>query len=262
MALTLRNPHSILAALKSRPKDVLQVCVPSHRGGADLGEGWSQVLELARKHGVQVSQVSRPSGRPDPREQRGSSRPQPRQNDSVKDGRTGAAEAEVREKESISLEELFSNARERAGGHGLWLALDCLQDPHNVGAIFRTAAFFGVQGIVLTEERSAPISHAAYDVAAGGVEGVPFTIQTNLQRAIEVAKDAGLWILGTSEHAPQDLSSVEPDRPWLLVLGNEEKGLRRLTQESCDVLCKVSPKGNVTSLNVSVAAGVFISKLA
>ncbi|MGZ3699360.1 MAG: TrmH family RNA methyltransferase, partial [Bdellovibrionota bacterium] len=94
-----------------------------------------------------------------------------------------------------------------------------------------------------------------------GVETVPFTLQTNLQRAFEIAKDAGLWILGTSEHANDDLAKIERDRPWLLVLGNEEKGLRRLTEERCDVLCKITPKGAVTSLNVSVAAGIFISRL-
>ena len=73
--------------------------------------------------------------------------------------------------------------------------------------------------------------------------------------------DEGLWILGTSEHAHDNLDKIERDRPWLLVLGNEEKGMRRLTEESCDVLCKIAPQGKVTSLNVSVAAGIFISTL-
>ena len=95
----------------------------------------------------------------------------------------------------------------------------------------------------------------------GGVEHVPFTIQPNLQRGFEVAKEAGLWILGSSEHAHDDLQSVEADRPWLLVLGNEEKGMRRLTEESCDVLCKISAKGKVSSLNVAVASGVMMSYL-
>ena len=104
---------------------------------------------------------------------------------------------------------------------------------------FRAAAFFGAQGILLTQERSAPLSAVVYDVASGGLEYVPFTLQINLQRAFEIAKDAGLWILGTSEHAKDGVDSIERDRPWLLVLGNEEKGMRRLTEESCDVLCKI-----------------------
>jgi 23S rRNA (guanosine2251-2'-O)-methyltransferase len=85
----------------------------------------------------------------------------------------------------------------------------------------------------------------------------------NLQRGFEVAREAGLWILGASEHAKEDVSKIERDRPWLLVLGNEEKGMRRLTEESCDVLCGIKPKSRgVTSLNVSVAAGILMSRLA
>lgn len=248
--VNVRNPHSVLAALKSRPKDVTQIHMPaSHKAG----EAWDEVIRLAQQRGIPVAKGARgpaPGGR-DPR------RGGPSQND----GRESVAEANIREKEPVSAEELFENAPERSGGKGLWLALDNLQDPHNVGAIFRAAAFFGVQGIVMTEERSAPMTGTVYDVSCGGVEHVPFTLQTNLQRAFEVAKESGLWILGSSEHANDRLESIPRDRPWLLVLGNEEKGMRRLTEESCDMLCKIAPRGQVTSLNVSVAAGILISSL-
>lgn len=254
--LTLRNPHSVLAALKTRPRDVVQVMVPP--GAADspsTDDVWSQVAKLARENRVSVVGGSK-KNHPNQAMNSGRGKLSP------EGGREGAAEASVREKTGISVEELFSNAKEKADGKGLWIALDSLQDPHNVGAVFRTASFFGVQGILLTQERSAPLSGTAYDVASGGMETLPFTMQTNLQRAFEVAKEAGLWILGTSEHAKQDLFKIERDRPWLLVLGNEEKGLRRLTEETCDVLCGIKPHaGGVTSLNVSVAAGICISHL-
>jgi 23S rRNA (guanosine2251-2'-O)-methyltransferase len=206
------------------------------------------VAKLAQQKGIKLGTASRPRESKDSREHDG--------------GRTSAAEATVREREPLAIEELFSGAREKAGGKGLWLALDSLQDPQNVGAIFRTAAFFGVQGIVLTQERSAPLTSTVYDVASGGLEHVPFSSEVNLQRVFEKAKDAGLWILGASEHASDDISKIERDRPWLLVVGNEEKGMRRLTEEACDVLCKVSPSGKVTSLNASVAAAILISRLA
>jgi 23S rRNA (guanosine2251-2'-O)-methyltransferase len=90
---------------------------------------------------------------------------------------------------------------------------------------------------------------------------VPFSVQANLSRALKVAKDAGVWVLGTSEHADKDVADVPRDRPWLLVLGNEQKGLRQLTLKNCDEACRLSPRGNVTSLNVSVAAGVLMAKL-
>jgi 23S rRNA (guanosine2251-2'-O)-methyltransferase len=170
-------------------------------------------------------------------------------------------EAVVRERPSVSVEELFQNASQRNSGKGIWLALDHLQDPHNVGAVFRAAGFFGIQGIILTQDRSAPLTGIAYDVASGGIESVPFTLQTNLQQAFRLAKDAGMWVLGTSEHAHDPLSSIQQDRPWLVVLGNEEKGMRRLTEESCDLLCRIPGLGKVTSLNVSVAAGVLMYQL-
>ncbi|OFZ19246.1 MAG: 23S rRNA (guanosine(2251)-2'-O)-methyltransferase RlmB [Bdellovibrionales bacterium GWB1_55_8] len=250
MNLTIRNPHSVLAALERRAQDVIQISLP--RGGAQrAGEAWEEVVRVARSKGITVSEGgAKKAGPAGPPSKHG-----------VDAGREGAAEALVRERQGVPVEELFAQGRERKNGRGLWLALDSLQDPHNVGAIFRTAAFFGVEGILLTQERSAPLSSTVYDVASGGVEYVPFTLQTNLQRGFEVAKEAGLWLLGTSEHANDDISSVAHDRPWLLVLGNEEKGMRRLTEEACDVLCRVSPQGKVTSLNVSVAAGVLISAL-
>lgn len=169
--------------------------------------------------------------------------------------------ASVRERPDVLLEELFADAATRAKGRGLWLALDNLQDPHNVGAIFRTAAFFGVQGIVVTKDRSAPLSGVAYDVAAGGLEHVPFAIVPNLARAVAVAKESGLWVLGTSEHATEDVTQIDRGRPWLLIVGNEEKGMRRLTAEHCDSVCGILPRGEVTSLNVSVATGILIATL-
>lgn len=244
-SITVRNPHSVLAALETRPKDIIDLRVPPK--GAP---GWDRVESLGRKLGLRVSVSGGQHDRArDQRNQEG--------------GRESGGMAQVRERAGISPEELFQDASARAKGKGLWLALDCLTDPHNMGAIFRAAAFFGVQGILLTEERSAPLSGTVYDVSCGGVEYVPFAQVTNLQRAFEIAKDSGVWILGTSEHAGDSYLKIERDRPWLLVLGNEERGMRRLTEESCDLLCGIPAAGRgVTSLNVSVAAGILISRFA
>jgi 23S rRNA (guanosine2251-2'-O)-methyltransferase len=249
MSVIVRNPHSVLAAIKNRPRDVLEVRVPP-----TPEESWAQVAALAKKQGVRV--VSAQSSK-------GSKGPQgPRSDRSESDGRSSGAEANLKEREPLSWEEILPSNEGAASG-GLWLALDQVQDPHNVGAIFRAAGFFGVKGILMTQDRSAALTSAVYDVSCGGVESVPFAVIPNLQRGFEIAKERGLWILGTSEHARTDFKSVEKDRPWLLVLGNEEKGMRRLTEESCDMVCGIQPSGDgVTSLNVSVAAGILISKLA
>lgn len=247
--LTLRNPHSVLAALRNRPKDVQWVRVSARSGDADA---WGEVAELAREVGVKVeSGGARAAG--DPRA-RGRRKPDDRDGP----GRASGSEALVRERDAVPIERLFEGAQ---GSSGLWIGLDCLQDPQNVGAIFRTAAFFGVRGALITQERSAALTSTVYDVASGGLESVPFTIEVNLRRALEAAKETGLWILGTSERARGSIDSVSRDRAWLAVFGNEERGVRRLTEESCDLLCAIAPKGAVKSLNVSVAAGIVISRL-
>ncbi len=244
--ITVRNPHSVLAALKTRPEDVVRVALPNQIEKSG-DEAWKLVWEQAKRHKVQI--VSGTSSDARNREK------------SFEGGRASVAEAQIKPKPPVSAEELFSDAQDRKDGKGIWIALDSLQDPHNVGAIFRAASFFGIEGILMTSERSAPLTSAVYDVSCGGVEYVPHTEQVNLQRAFEVAKDSGLWILGTSEHAKESYLKLERDRPWLVVFGNEEKGMRRLTEESCDVLTAVPPMGDVTSLNVSVAAGVVLSRL-
>lgn len=246
MPYLLRNPHSVIAVLETRPKDVVEITLPAQ----SLSDPWESVAKLARQAGVRINSGGR------------SRSPKSGRNHSESESpRMGIAEAWIQEKAPVTAEELFLNAAQKKQGKGLWLALDCLQDPHNVGAIFRVAAFFGVQGILLTQERSAPLTATVYDVASGGMEYVPFCLQTNLQRAFEIAKASGLWILGASEHANDDLSSIQRDRPWLLVVGNEERGLRRLTEENCDVMCRISGSGKVTSLNVSVATGIMVQQL-
>ncbi|QDT66351.1 23S rRNA (guanosine(2251)-2'-O)-methyltransferase RlmB [Calycomorphotria hydatis] len=242
--LTLRNPHSVLAALKSRPHDVTAIILRS----AKPHGSWVEVADLARSERIAVRSESAERA--------------PKKQHKNKEERVGVAEAMVKERTPIDHSRFFTSTKNtEANKYGLWLALDQVQDPHNVGAVFRTAGFFGVRGIVITRDRSAPLSATAYDTACGGVESVPFCQPPNLARSIKDAKEAGLWVLGTSEHAEQDVFDVPRDRDWLLVLGNEEKGLRRLTTEHCDTMCRLTPQGEVTSLNVSSAAAALVAVL-
>jgi len=259
MSVIVRNPHSILAAIQTRPRDIFEIFLPPRAKSEDA---WKSIIEEAHRAGVKIAAYLDSGGakmRDEHRRERNERHEQKR----AEGLRSGAGEARIKERDAVALEELFKDAKDRAGGHGLWLALDTVQDPHNVGAIFRTAAFFGVQGVVITQDRSAPLGSAAYDAASGGIEHVPYTMQVNLVRALEHAKEAGVWVLGASEHAKESHTAIKPDRPWLLVLGNEEDGMRRLTAENCDQLCSIKPAGDgVTSLNVSAAAAVMISRLA
>lgn len=238
--ILVKNPHSILIALKNRPKEVQEITFPKERN-----EGvWREIEALVERHKIRKSTgaAERPSHRPQ---------------ETKRESGHGAL---IKAKSQSSLEALFKGIKQDT--RGLWLALDCLQDPQNVGAIFRAAAFFGIKGIILTTERSAPMTGTVYDIACGGVEVVPFVQTINLKQALDKAKEAGLWILGTSEHAKEPLSRIQKDRPWLMVVGNEEKGIRRLTEEACDVICTIPSAGTeVTSLNVSVATGILLSQL-
>jgi len=260
--LMVKNPHSILAALKSRPNDVLEVWLP--REVTD--DVWMQIQALCSRHRVKLVEggAKAASTMPLPAKPHQGRPAKPQGKPAVVFGRESSHGATIKPKASVSIESLLEGVD--AETRGVWLALDNLQDPQNLGAIFRAASFFGVRGIIMTTERSAPMTATVYDIAAGGVEDVPFVQIINLQRAFEKAKEAGLWTLGTSEHAKESLWRTKADRPWLVVMGNEEKGLRRLTLESCDVTVGIPPIGNamgkgVTSLNVSVATGVMLSHL-
>lgn len=246
--IEVKNPHSILAALESRPGSVqkLQISLSDEKG--DSQSIWKKILELASSQKVPVHKGAGSGSRSGGKDK-----------DSSQGGRVGHSFAMLRPKESVPVEKLFQSVN--AQNHRVWIALDSLHDPHNVGAIFRTASFLGVAGVLMTEERSAPLSGVAYDVSCGGIEALPFAQIVNLKQGLEKAKDSGLWILGTSEHSQGALKDVHLDRSWLVVFGNEEKGLRRLTLESCDLVCSVPRQGRVDSLNVSVAAGIVLSRL-
>jgi 23S rRNA (guanosine2251-2'-O)-methyltransferase len=236
-SLRLRNPHSVLAILDKRPQDVYEVQCPEQ----DLSDGWREVRRIAEDLGIPIQAGSEGSAK------RGRG----------KERRHAGAEAVVKPREPVDLDTMISTDEE----NGLWIGLDTVQDPHNVGSIFRSAAFFGVNGLITTQDRNAPISYTVYDVASGGVEYVPFTVETNLSRTIDRIKASGIWVLGTSEHSEKSLADIKRDRPWFVILGNEEDGLRRLTADKCDELVSIPRAGDVGSLNVSVAAGIALSHL-
>ena len=233
--LKLRNPHSILAALSVRPEDFHEIRIA--RDGDHTGS-WLEVLRMAEAAGISIE-----VGKVDSQNSQ---------------GRSYVGEAEIKPREPISVTDMFSDPK--VGD--IWLGLDGVQDSRNIGAIARTAQFFGVRGIVLTRDRTAPITAISHDVAAGGLEVLKISQPPNLSKALSEIRSLGVWIVGTAEDAEANLQSLKPDRPWLILVGNEEKGLRRLTREACDLMVSIpSTDQFVSSLNVSVAAGITISSL-
>ena len=158
-----------------------------------------------------------------------------------------------------SFEEIIDSSKQSK--YPLILILDSIQDTHNLGAILRSAECSGVDGVVITKRNSAPVNATVAKTSAGAVEHVKICQVNNLVQALKKLKDNGFWIVGSSLENSKDYTEVDFKMPVALVMGNEEKGIRRLTAENCDFIVKIPMKGKIQSLNVSVATGVMLFEI-
>jgi 23S rRNA (guanosine2251-2'-O)-methyltransferase len=140
----------------------------------------------------------------------------------------------------------------------LIVVLDGIEDPHNVGAILRTADAAGCHGVIRQERHAAPLEGVAMKASAGAAAHVRLATEVNIARAVEALKEAGVWTVGLAGDAPETYEAIDFTLPTAIVLGAEGPGLRRLVRERCDRLVSIPMLGAVASLNVSVAAGVTL----
>ncbi len=138
------------------------------------------------------------------------------------------------------------------------LVLDGIQDPHNLGACFRVADAFGVHAVIAPKDRAVGLTATVYKVSSGAADTVPYITVTNLARTLKQLKEHGIWVFGTAENADNDLTCFQINGPVAWVFGSEEKGLRRLTRESCDQLVRIPMRGSIESLNIAVSAGICL----
>ena len=138
------------------------------------------------------------------------------------------------------------------------VVLDGIEDPHNLGAIVRTAHAAGAGAVVIPERRAAGLTEVVANAAAGALEYLPVARVPNINRALEDLKKRGFWIYGVDERGEQDYDQVAYASPTTLVFGAEGKGLHQMTRQHCDVVIRIPLQGNISSLNVSVAAGVVL----
>jgi 23S rRNA (guanosine2251-2'-O)-methyltransferase len=155
-------------------------------------------------------------------------------------------------------ESALAELTEKAGRDALFLVLDGVTDPHNFGACLRSAEAAGVTAVVVPKDRAVGVTPTVRRASAGAADRVPIVAATNLARSLKALKDAGVWLVGLAGDTQQSLYAVDLDGPIAIVLGGEGEGMRRLTRESCDFLAQIPMRGDIESLNVSVATGVAL----
>jgi len=200
-----------------------------------------QVVALATERGVRVRRVPADA----------------LERDSRRGGQRGVHQgvvADVEEGADYSVDEIVRGA----SGAALVVVLDGIEDPHNLGAILRTADAAGVDGVVIQSRRSAARDGVAAKASAGALAHVKIAEVVNIARAVEELKDAGVWSVGLAGDATESYDAIDFTLPTALVLGAEGTGLRRLVRERCDRLASIPMRGHVSSLNVSVAAGIVL----
>jgi len=161
----------------------------------------------------------------------------------------------VAPKAYVAVEDIIEAVR--PGEEPFLLLLDEISDPHNLGAILRTADAAGVHGVIIPRRRSAPLTPTVAKSSAGAIEYVPVARVANIAQTIEILKKRGIWLIGADPGGRELLWDVRLDGPLALVIGGEDKGLGRLVKERCDILVRLPMSGQVNSLNASVAAALL-----
>jgi len=229
------NP--VLEALKSRKRKALELLVAADTRSARL----KVVRDAAEKRRVAVLSVGRQE-----------------LDRLAQGGRHQGVALKVEEHETVALEDLLEAWR-CSGRSGLFLVLDSITDPHNLGALARSAEAVGCQGVLLPKDRSCPVTPAAEKSSAGAFAHLSVCRVTNVARALEAFKRAGFWVYGLAgDGGSQSLFETDLRGDVVLVVGGEGKGLRENVRKHCDALLAIPMRGEVSSLNASVAGGVAL----
>ncbi len=229
--------HSVRGLLERHPERVRLLWVEA---GREDDPRLRPIVERARTAGVAVESVQRRT-----------------LDKRTEGGRHQGLLAHLRPVAAPGEGELYQSL-ESLEGPALFLALDQVQDPHNLGACLRSADAAGAHGVIVPRDRACPLTPAARKAASGAAETVPLYRVANLARTLEGLAGRGVWVVGLAAEADVLLYDMDFTVPTALVLGAEGKGLRHLTRERCDYLARLPMAGTVESLNVSVTAGIAL----
>ena len=231
------NP--LLEVLLSHPVMLEKVVVADGRGGNEV----RKILKLAAEHGIPVEFGGR--------EQVENLAPH-----QVHQGVTGIC----REHAYATVNEVIAHRHEKSK-YDLVVLLDSVTDPQNLGSIIRTAHCCGANGVIIPENRAASVTASVAKASAGAVQYLPTAMVVNLVRTIEYLKERGFWIYGADAVARMDIQAPDYEGNIALVMGSEGRGIRPLIRKKCDFLIAIPMRGQVASLNVSVAAGVILFEI-
>ncbi len=236
--------HPVFEALEQEPERISEIFIVKDRKGGKRED----IIENARKAGIKVHFVSSLK----------------LVGEEASQVRHQGVVAKMSQTRLMPFDDLLDRfqGKVREGLNPRIIALDTLQDPHNIGAIIRSAHASGVDAVLVTRERSAPIGGTAAKSAAGAMSHIDICQVTNLAQALQSLKDAGAWIFGAVKDAEaQSLYQSDLVLPACIVVGSEGSGIRPLVRKQCDVLLSIPMEGKLDSLNSSVAAGVIMFEI-
>lgn len=234
--------HAITSIMEREPHRIIELFIAKGR----VDDRINDIVNLARKHRLHVQFCQRKT-----------------LDDKADDGQHQGVLARVTPGKILSetdLDELLDSL-DNKGKVPLLLLLDGVTDPHNLGAVLRTADAAGVNAVIVPKDKSAKLNPTVRKVACGAAEVMPLINVTNLARTMTDLQARGIWIVGTAGEAQALVYDTALAGPTALVMGAEGKGMRRLTREKCDQLIKLPMLGSVSSLNVSVATGICLYEI-
>ena len=228
--------NAVLETLKAGNRTINKIFISKTAHGASI----SEIFKLAKVKGIVVNSVP------------------PEKLDKYENENTQGVVAEVSSVEYVEIDELINNTKNKK--NALLLLLDGIEDPHNLGAIIRSAVCFGVDGIIIPKWRSATVNETVERTSAGAVEYVKIARVTNSSQTILKLKDSGFWILG-AENGNNSINEIKIPFPAVLVLGSEGFGIHQKIKEKCDFIVTIPQQNMISSLNVSCAGAVILYEI-
>ena len=223
--------HSIEILLKLSPENIKKIFIPANRND----ERVLGLIAMAEKLSISVERKKSLVQHP---------------------------EAYLKNEVNLGLSDLKKYEESIQNKNPSFLVIDNVLDPRNLGACIRSAAASNIAGVIINKHHCSPITPIVRQVSAGGTEAIQLFTITNLVNTLKYFKKMGYLILGTSEHANIMYTELDLNKPILVVVGSEEDGIRKKTQENCNEMCTLSKNENINSLNVSVATGIMLFEVA